>query len=74
MFETEIHRVYTEQTSPVLSSEFHHLIACEDENEFSDEYEELILTTVDSNITCKLCLEKIGGKRGRGGHLGKGGR
>jgi len=60
MFESEIHRVYTEQTSPMLTDEHCYYIACQDKSEFSDEYfDELILTTIDSNVTCKLCLEAL---------------
>jgi len=58
MYETEIHRVYTEQTSPVINDKSHSFIACQEINEFSDEVvDELIVTTDDESVTCKLCLE-----------------
>ncbi len=61
MYETEIHRVYTEQTKPVIDNQAHSFIACQDVNEFSDEFvDELILTTDENNVTCKLCLEASG--------------
>lgn len=63
MYEAEIHRVYTEQTSPVLSDSFHYLIACQPKNKFQDnEVEEIILTTNDEDVTCNLCLGAMGGK------------
>ena len=57
MYETEIHRVFTEQLHPVIEADSHFVIACEDMSDFDEGIvDELILTTNSEDVTCKLCL------------------
>jgi hypothetical protein len=60
--ETEVHRVYTEQTGPVLNDEYPLIISCENsgknylETEEDGGADEIIVTIIDEDVTCPDCL------------------